>query len=162
MHPVRKPLRFSNAKEEKLHNGPNCLTQNGKCCKRWTFIVIFSFPIKVMKQKKYRSKKRKNEQFLTANLGLSPSKRIFYLLQWKPYKNNEKYFLFHLKSSFGSQDIKIFFLTFWSCSRNDLIRKIRLISKFLLSQWLTNNFNTHLPSISKSKGSHRFKFGQVI
>ena len=24
---------------------------------------------------------------------------------WKPFKNNEKYFLFHLKSSFRSQDI---------------------------------------------------------
>ena len=24
---------------------------------------------------------------------------------WKPIKNDEKYFLFHLKSSFGSQDI---------------------------------------------------------
>ena len=26
-------------------------------------------------------------------------------------------FLFHLKSSFRSQDIKVFFLTFWSCRK---------------------------------------------
>ena len=38
-------------------------------------------------------------------VGLSPSKNYFYLLQWKPFKNNEKLFLFHLKSSFRSQDI---------------------------------------------------------
>ena len=32
-------------------------------------------------------------------------KKLFYLLQWKPFKNDEKWFLFHLKSSFRSQDI---------------------------------------------------------
>ena len=37
---------------------------------------------------------------------LSPSKKsLFYLLQWKPFKNGEKSFLFNLKSSFRSQDI---------------------------------------------------------
>ena len=38
-------------------------------------------------------------------VGLSPYKEIFYLLQGKPFKNNEKCFLLHLKSSFHSQDI---------------------------------------------------------
>ena len=57
-------------------------------------------------------------------VGLSPSKRIyFYLLKWKLFKNDKKYFLFHLKSFFRSQDIDIFVLTFWSCRRNALIRK---------------------------------------
>ena len=41
---------------------------------------------------------------------------------------------FHLKSTFHSQDILIFALTFWSCRRNGLIRKIKLISKHLMSQ----------------------------
>ena len=37
---------------------------------------------------------------------LSSSKQVsFYLLQWKPFKSDEKCFLFHLKSSFHSQDI---------------------------------------------------------
>ena len=37
---------------------------------------------------------------------LSPSKKIyFYLLQWKPFKDDEKWFLLHLKSSFRSQYI---------------------------------------------------------
>ena len=37
---------------------------------------------------------------------LSPSKKIyFYLLQWKPFKDDEKWFLLHLKRSFRSQYI---------------------------------------------------------
>ena len=35
----------------------------------------------------------------------SLSKKLFYLLQWKPFKNNEKCFLFRLKSSPYSQDV---------------------------------------------------------
>ena len=37
-------------------------------------------------------------------VGPPPSKKKIYLLQWKSVKNDEKY-LFHLKSSFLSQDI---------------------------------------------------------
>ena len=39
---------------------------------------------------------------------------------WKPFKTDEKCFLFHVKSYFRSRDIYIFVLTFWSC-------KLRLI-----------------------------------
>ena len=39
-------------------------------------------------------------------VGLSPSKRIsFHLHQWKPFKNGDNCFLFHLESSFDFQDI---------------------------------------------------------
>ena len=34
-----------------------------------------------------------------------PPKKLFYLLQQKPFKNDEKCFLFHRKSSLPSQDI---------------------------------------------------------
>ena len=47
-------------------------------------------------------------QFLMSSqikVGPSPSKKIFSLLQWKPFKDDEKYFLFHLKSSFRFQGI---------------------------------------------------------
>ena len=45
-------------------------------------------------------------------VGLSPSKKNFYcLLQWWLFKNDEKSFLFYLKSSFRSQDIYVFVLT---------------------------------------------------
>ena len=44
---------------------------------------------------------------------LSASKNFFYYLhRRKPFKNDEKCFLFHFKSSFRSQDILIFVLTF--------------------------------------------------
>ena len=50
------------------------------------------------------------------------------------FKNDEKCFLYHFKSSFHSQDIQIFVLTFWSCRKKGFIRKTRLISKFMTSQ----------------------------
>ena len=60
---------------------------------------------------------------------------FFYLLQrWKVLKNDEKYFLFHIKSNFRSQDILIFVLAFRSCRKNGLIRKIRLTLKLITSQ----------------------------
>ena len=63
-------------------------------------------------------------------VGLSPSKNknVLFILM----KAHEKCFLFHLKSSFCSQDIYIFVFTFWLCRNNVLIRKIRLISKVML------------------------------
>ena len=33
----------------------------------------------------------------------------------KPFKRDGECFLFHLKSSFRSQDFNFFVLTFWSC-----------------------------------------------
>ena len=97
-------------------------------------------------------------------VGLSPSKiNLIYLLKWKPFKNDEKCFLFHLKSSFRSRDIWIFVLNFWSCRENGLIRKIRLISKFMTSQPGYQTSTIHiLPNISRSKGKQSMKFGQVI
>ena len=65
---------------------------------------------------------------------LSPSKQRSLFLQWKPFKNDEKCFLFHFKSSFPPQDNSTFVLTFWPCRKSDSIRYIRLISKFMTSQ----------------------------
>ena len=48
---------------------------------------------------------------------LTFQKNGFYLFQWKPFKNDEKSFLFYIKSSFRSQDIYIFVLTFWLCGK---------------------------------------------
>ena len=45
-----------------------------------------------------------------------------------------KCFSFHLKSSFRSQDISIFVLLFWACRKGDLIRRMRLVFKFMMSQ----------------------------
>ena len=76
----------------------------------------------------------------TLKVRLSSFKNVFYLIQWKPFKSHEKYFLFHFKSSFCSQDIYIFVLTFCSYRKNDLIRNIRLTSEFMTSQ----NYNMHI------------------
>ena len=50
------------------------------------------------------------------------------------FKNFEKCFLFHLKSTFRYQDIYNFILSFWAFRKNGLIRKVRLMSKFMTSQ----------------------------
>ena len=42
---------------------------------------------------------------------------------WKPLKNEEKCFLFHLKRSVHSQDIYFFVMTFWSCSKTTSLEK---------------------------------------
>ena len=39
-------------------------------------------------------------------------KKFCSLVHWKPFKNYEKCFLFYLKSSFRSQDIYVFVMTF--------------------------------------------------
>ena len=92
-----------------------------------------------------------------------PPKEIFYLLQWKPFKNDEKCFLFHLKSSFCFQDISSFVLTFWLFRKNGLIRKIRLVPKFMTSQPGYQTLTIHiLPYISESKGNQTMTFGQLI
>ena len=47
--------------------------------------------------------------------------------------------------------------------KNGLIRKIRLISKFLTSQYGKQTIAIHiLPNISRSKGNQTMKFAQLI
>ena len=57
----------------------------------------------------------------------------------------------------------MFVLTFWSSGKTDLIRKIRLISKFMTSQpgYQTITINI-LFNFSRSKGNQTIKFGQLI
>ena len=70
----------------------------------------------------------------------------------------KKAFYFTLKNSFCSQDIYNFVLTFWSCRKNDLIRKIQLISKFMTSQagyqtitiYIMNNISQSRSNLTKT------------
>ena len=104
-----------------------------------------------------------NSVTLKSNSQKKSSKKLSYLLYWKSFENDEKCFLFHLKSSFCSQDIYVFVTTFWSCRKNGLIRKIRLTSKFMTSQPGLQTIAIHiLPNISQSKGNQTMKFGQLI
>ena len=85
------------------------------------------------------------------------------MLHWKPFKNDEKCFLFHLKSSFRSQDILVFVTTFSSCRKNGLIRKIWLPLKFMTSQPALQTIAIHiLLNISQSKCNQTMVFGPLI
>ena len=54
-------------------------------------------------------------------------------------------------------------MTFWSCRKNGLIRKIGLTSKYLTSQPGLQTIAVHiLPNISQTKGNQTMKFGQLI
>ena len=106
-------------------------------------------------------KKSKIWHFFFFKGGLSPSKKI-YLLHWKHFKNDEKCFLFHLKSFSHSQGIQVFVLTFWSCREYSLIRKVRLISKFMLQPGLQTITIHMLPNILRSKHNQTMKLGQLI
>ena len=59
--------------------------------------------------KDFRPEIKKYNEFCSIygfKAGLSPYKKNpFYLLQWKPFKTDEKCFIIHLESSFRSQDI---------------------------------------------------------
>ena len=57
----------------------------------------------------------------------------------------------------------MFVLPFWSCRKNGLIRKIRLISKFMTSQPGQQTIIIHiLLNISRFKDNQTMKFGQLI
>ena len=57
--------------------------------------------------------------------------------------------------------LKIF--NFVSFKKIGLIRKIRLNSKFTMSQtWLTNNYNTYCPISREVNATRKMKFGLLI
>ena len=94
----------------------------------------------------------------------SPFKNVFfYLLQRKPFTNDEKRFLFCLKSFFRSSDIEVFVVTFLVTWENGLIRKLTLFSKFITLQPGKQTITIHiLVNISRSKGNQIMRFGQLI
>ena len=75
------------------------------------------------------------QQYETFKVGLSPSKKNFFIcFNDSPMKIIKNVFLFHIKSSFRSQDISVFVLIFSACRKNGLNKKTGLISKFMMSQ----------------------------
>ena len=59
-------------------------------------------------------------------------------------KNDEKWFLFHVKSSFRSKDIQVFVLSFWYVAKR-LDEKDKVNFSFYdVAVWLTNDCNTHV------------------
>ena len=54
-------------------------------------------------------------------------------------------------------------MTFWSCKKNGLIRKIMLTAKVMTSQPGKQTIEIHiLTNISRSKGNQTMKLGQLI
>ena len=97
--------------------------------------------------------------------GLSPSKKnCFVCLTETPLKMmKEKCFSFHLKSSFCSKDVLIFVLNFWSHIKNDLIRKVKLISELITLQPGYQTITIHiLPNISRGKWNQIMRFSLLI
>ena len=73
-----------------------------------------------------------------------------------PLKMMEKSFYFILKAL-------LVLMTFWSCWKNSLIRKIRLISKFMTSKPGEQTITLYiLPTISQRKDNQTMKLGQLI
>ena len=78
--------------------------------------------------------------------GLSSSKKSwFYLLQWKPFKNDEKSFFFQVKSSI------VLFLRWLFCPDSCGLAGKRLDKKgkvnlkiYDVTDWETNNYNIHV------------------
>ena len=95
-------------------------------------------------------------------------KKLRYLLHWKPFKSYEKCFLFHLKSSFRSQDIfNFFYLNFsglFHHIKNRLDYKDKANFKIHdVTTRLAKICNRHiLPNISRSKDNQAMKFGRLI
>ena len=83
-------------------------------------------------------------------------KKLSYLLHWKPFKMMKNAFHFILKALF------IFIMTFRWSGKNGLIRKWRLISKFMTSQpWPIIAIHI-LPNISQSKTNQTMKLVQLM
>ena len=92
--------------------------------------------------------------YFSFNVGLSLSKKTFYLLHWKPFKMMKNAFYFILKVFFV---LKIFKYLSWLLG---LDYKIRLL--YGVTTWLTNNCNTRIANISRSKGNQTIIFVQLI
>ena len=75
---------------------------------------------------------------------------------WKPFKNHERCFLFHLKSSFCSWDISIFFWNFGHVGKL-LDKKAKVNFKIYdVRNWKKSNFNTH------SQDNRTMKYSQLM
>ena len=89
-------------------------------------------------------------------------KKIFICFNNCPSKMMKNVFYFILKALFVLKIFK-FLSTFWSCRKNDLVRKTRLTSKSLTSQpGLQTILIYILPYISQIKGNQTMKVGQII
>ena len=67
-----------------------------------------------------------------------------------------------MESSFRSQDIQVFIMTFLSRRKNSFIRKIMLVSELMTSQPGKQTIVMHISSNISSKGNQTIKLHQLI
>ena len=83
-------------------------------CKHWNSVIAMH--TQIFQSSKKLQLRLENSNILVMFLRCTlRSETIFG--SWKLFKNDEKGFLFHVNSSFCSQDMQVFALTFWSCSK---------------------------------------------
>ena len=99
-------------------------------------LVPHAFCRKVSFQELFQEIVSESYLFMTLKSDSHLPKKFFIIcFNDSPSKMMKNAFLFHLKSSFHSQHISFFILTFcWACRKNSLIRKTRLIWNFMTSQ----------------------------
>ena len=80
----------------------------------------------------------------TTLVGLSPSKKkfLFVCFNDSPSKMMKNDFYFILKVFSFSRYLN-FYLDFWACKKNRLIRKVNY-EIYDVTVWLTKNYNTHI------------------
>ena len=87
---------------------------------------------------------------------------IIYVIE-SPFKMIKNAFYFILKALFFLEVFNFCIMNFWSCRKNGLIRKIRIISKFMTSQPGYQTIEIHiLPNISRRKSNQTMKPDQLI
>ena len=81
---------------------------------------------------------------------------------WRFLKNDEKYFLCHLKKLLSVSKYLDFYLEFLFMWKTGLIRKIRLVSKFRAPQPGKQTIARHIfHDISRGKGNQTMRFGHL-
>ena len=83
-----------------------------------------------------------------------------YLLDWKPFKNDEKCFLFHLKSSFRFHDIYVFVTTLVRWEKQLDLKDMFNFKIHDVQPGLQTIVIHILSNISQSIGNQTMKFGQ--
>ena len=71
----------------------------------WSLLLIVFMALIIISSSTLTAVKPSVESMETLKSDSHLPKKLFYLLQSKPFKNDEKSFLFHIKSAFHSQDI---------------------------------------------------------
>ena len=72
---------------------------------------------------------------------------------WKPFKNDEKCFLLHLKTSFRSQYISNFVLTFWPCRKTAWLERQSYFQN-LCHNLVNSNYNTNIAQYLKNESDN--------